>query len=517
MCLTPIRIRNRSRHYSSDGMQRRWLMVPCGHCAECIAAKRRQWYMRNYWHCKECYDKDGFVLFDSMTYDDAHLPHLSEFIPSLKGTDLDFPCFDKRDLDNFLTHLRTTLTRRGYQMANNFDYFYSTEYGSDDEYIDDRGRHRKATFRPHYHFLFYCRVPNLTPEVLAQQIYDSWAQGRTDCVNETDGLRRGYMYLHNVFSRKYGRKDDVSLRKVSNYVAKYVMKEPEYKAKVDARVREAFSSLLSTDMPTVAGLMEYLGCESVSELEKKYRDYIESYVRMFHNQSKGFGKYALDFKCIRDGIFNDGVVRIPDEHRIVADIPVPLYYVRKLYCHLSDALPGHYEWHWTRKGEKYLAKRAERSIKLAADKYHDAFLNMDADSQRFIIDNLGNGKPYLTNMEWYDTRFRALAEYELFRKDRFSPVTKPVTTATAVEGSSFRLCPGKFYAFIQDDDGALWRLCDNDTYCYVPPEEESRYLISDFCFDIVLDCFSSHFAPLNAEKQEVFDKKERLQRIFSRA
>ncbi len=594
MCLSPIRIKNRSKHYTADGMQRRWLMVPCGHCAECIQLKRRQWYMRNYWHCKECYDNDGFVLFDTLTYDNEHLPHLSRFLPLLKGmkdeegNSLDFSCFDKRDLDNFMKRLRINLTRDGYDVKGNLDYFYSTEYGSDDEYIDDRNRGRKATFRPHYHFLFYCRVPNLNPDKLAVSIYEAWSCGRTDCMNE-NGLRRGYMYIHNVFGKAYSRNDDLSLRKVSNYVAKYVTKEPEYKARVESRVNFVTNAILNDDgkINDEGGKKMHEICsmiagdyESFSEYESAVRDFVLSYVDMFHNQSHGFGRYALGFEQNRVSVMQEGVVYMPDEQRVVAKVPVPLYYVRKLYCRLVEPIDGHHSWVWTRKGKEYLRRRSERSVKFASDRYYEAFLNMDRERQRAVLGYLDDGsvvepRPFMMNIDYYMSRFRDLAEYELFMRDRFIPVDKPCTMQTAVEGSLYLPLPGVMsrHRFIQDDDGDLWlyqpgvsdalgksvrrewinttpkcptdyscedffmdceiprRLreipvsgywketveeYDTGDYLYVSPDAEYIYLYRDNDFERVLNLFEQHFSPLNTKKQEVFDMKERLQKLFSK-
>lgn len=575
MCLSPIRIKNRSKHYTADGMQRRWLMVPCGHCAECIELKRRQWYMRNYWHCLECYDNNGFVLFDTLTYDDGHLPHLSRFLPMLKGmkdaegNSLDFACFDKRDLDNFMKRLRINLTRDGYDVNGNLDYFYSTEYGSDDEYIDDRGRSRFATFRPHYHFLFYCRVPNLNPDKLAVSIYEAWNCGRTDCMNE-NGLRRGYMYIHNVFGKNYTRNDDVSLRKVSNYVAKYVTKEPEYKAKVENRVSAVTNAILNngTCMDDVVFMLSGTDFESFSDYESAVRDYVLSYVDMFHNQSHGFGGYALKFPDNVTSIMYEGVVRMPDEERVKAEVSVPLYYVRKLYCRLVQPVDGHYSWVWNRKGKEYLRLRAERSVKFASEKYYNAFLNMKPESQSDVLGILD-----LEKVE--SDSFRGLAEYALFKRDRFIPQNKPCNMQTAVEGSLYLPLSGtnKSNLFIQDDDGDLWLyqpgvsdalgksvcrewinttpLCPTDysyedffldgeiphrrrevpvsgywketveeydtgDYLYVSPDAEYLYLYRDNDFERVLGEFERYFSVPNAKKQEVFDMKERLRKQFSK-
>lgn len=561
MCLNPIRIKNRSKHYSADGMQRRWLMVPCGHCAECLEQKRRQWYMRNYYHCKECFDKGGFVLFDTLTHDDAHLPYIGDFLPYIAEKAyhsamayrpkpgmrkeeiakkrkeiyerINFPCFDKHDLDCFMKDLRIRLERYGYDVQGNLDYFYTSEYGSDDEYIDDNGRHRKATFRPHYHFLFYCRVPYLTPDALALFIYDVWSRGYTDCVHDGK-LRRGYMYIHNVFGKDYSRNDDLSLRKVSNYVAKYVTKEPEYRQKVEERISSVVSDVWN-DVYGYVGfedtdtcyLSQFHGMElrKASKDSDAFRDYVTRKVDMFHNQSHGFGSYALKFPDNVLSIMYDGVVRMPDEQRVISEVPVPLYFVRKLYCRLVQPVEGHYQWIWTHKGKKFVRLRAERSIKYTARKYNDAFLNMPREEQSFVLRMLDEGSHggYLQDMDYYQSRFRDLAEYELFRRDRFAPLKAPVSTATAVERSSRYNPYGRFYPFIQDDDGDLWKLTHVRTpegvlpeYEFVPPEQESRYLISDFNFDMIIDCFRKHFSVSNAEKQKAFDMKERLQKVFKK-
>ena len=205
MCLAPIKIKIKSKRISQNHSQKLWIEVPCGHCAECMQLKRDQWYLRNYWHSKECFDKGGYVLFDTLTYDDEHLPHISDFFPEVKGTNLDYSCFCYDHYKNFMKRLRTNLCRGAFEpeylemkrlrnerkhysrkskeyadltyeiecldgirktfpVAKSLNAFCVTEYGDEGYYRDDRGRMRKATFRPHYHLLFYVNT-NITIKV----------------------------------------------------------------------------------------------------------------------------------------------------------------------------------------------------------------------------------------------------------------------------------------------------------------------------------------------------------------
>ena len=80
MCLNPLSIRNPTKAIVNNGGQALRLSVPCGHCAQCKQAKRNEWFIRTHYEIKRTHASGGYVYFDTLTYDDANLPKLSNFI-----------------------------------------------------------------------------------------------------------------------------------------------------------------------------------------------------------------------------------------------------------------------------------------------------------------------------------------------------------------------------------------------------------------------------------------------------
>ena len=123
MCLNPITITNSSKIINHG---RKFVQeVPCGHCAECLEAKKRDWFFRTYYEAKSTFDKGGYILFDTLTYANEHLPHLNDFLDEkyhLSYRD-NVSCFSTEDYRLFMVRLRRALTYEGYDVANNMKYF----------------------------------------------------------------------------------------------------------------------------------------------------------------------------------------------------------------------------------------------------------------------------------------------------------------------------------------------------------------------------------------------------------
>lgn len=113
MCLTPIKM----PIFDANGDISDVKQVSCGHCFECLAAKRRDWTFR-LWH-ENFFSLSSF--FCTLTYNDEHLPACG---------------VNKPDVQKFLKRLRKRLDK--------FRYFLVSEYG--DQFA-----------RPHYHFLIFFR------------------------------------------------------------------------------------------------------------------------------------------------------------------------------------------------------------------------------------------------------------------------------------------------------------------------------------------------------------------------
>lgn len=115
---------------------------PCGRCYECLSRKRSDWSLRIQEQAKvmSCFHA-------ILTYDNEHLPLLSDCTPTL--------C--KRDLQLFFKRLRHKYP------ANKLKYFVAGEYGS------RRGR-------PHYHALIF-GIPFQDKNVVISTIEDAWQNG----------------------------------------------------------------------------------------------------------------------------------------------------------------------------------------------------------------------------------------------------------------------------------------------------------------------------------------------------
>lgn len=154
MCLTPVKILNPSRSYR-NGLEKMYLVVPCGHCDECRRKKVNDWYVRlsyDYYNLKR---KGGNFIFITLTYNPESLPRLNTYdgnfdslCPSYgEVPKVNTPCFSKKDVQYFIKRLRILLTdnqlpdRYQLHIKEDLKYFVVSEFG-----------HEKH--RPHYHILF---------------------------------------------------------------------------------------------------------------------------------------------------------------------------------------------------------------------------------------------------------------------------------------------------------------------------------------------------------------------------
>lgn len=141
MCSNPIRILNRSCHYTPY-FDKKYLVLPCGECESCRLEKQSDWYVRALMHSREF----PYIYVYTLTYDSDHLPTFtSRLFPDYR----DIPCFSHYHIKTFLDNVRKYLHRYCSVGPNEFNYFIASEYGSDDRF----------THRPHYHVHFYFKKP----------------------------------------------------------------------------------------------------------------------------------------------------------------------------------------------------------------------------------------------------------------------------------------------------------------------------------------------------------------------
>lgn len=377
MCYQQITIPTRSRLISRLHRQPLLQTCCCGKCFECQSLKHQEWLFRIYHEWKDCIARGGYIFFDTLTYDDEHLPYLSDFfdIPD----ELDNSCFSRSDLRSFVTSLSDRIRNKYGADSTLFRRFIAAEYGKDEDYYDERGRLRKGTIRPHYHCLFFCSVPNLDVVTLRNMIHDVWSRGRTDNVR--------FYGKHSNYFVGYGGDSQLA---VSNYVAKYIQKDMQYQSMVDVRVenvcaenaKQYYDSLVVSRSHCDIDNINHIFVDEVkisvddtcnyykSQTYKRLRSSLLRSVAQFHLQNNGFGASALSEFDINE-IMETGCVIMPDKQKLVRRIPLPLYYKRKLFYTLVKFENGFRCWIPNDDGKKYLSLSRARLCLNLSRKYQN--------------------------------------------------------------------------------------------------------------------------------------------------
>lgn len=181
-CLSPVTIRNPvyGKSLSVHGeMPMKYIQVPCGHCAACLANKRQDWIFR----LSQQFSVSHNCYFITLTYNDEHLPLTDRGHPTLVKKD--FQDYMKRFRDRLCDHPLRWYNRHHLPLPDEYramKYFACGEYGD--------------TFqRPHYHFIIF-NCP-LQGKQLYNAIFDSWQHGFIRYDNLT-GARIGYVTKYSL-------------------------------------------------------------------------------------------------------------------------------------------------------------------------------------------------------------------------------------------------------------------------------------------------------------------------------
>lgn len=386
MCTNLKYIFTRSRFISPFHDERLLVPIKCGRCYECQAQSRNEWYYRIYHEWLSTLENGGYVFFDTLTYADDYLPHMSEFFDIPIPKSLDFPCFCYEDLRYFFVRLRRNLSYLGYNVANCLRYFLSSEYGTADVYRDERGVERVATHRPHYHVLFFITDSSLDVHTLRHAVDDAWFFGRTDRVR-LFGKHSNYFTSNNH--------DDISTRSVASYVAKYVQKLSSFQSEIDFRIIQfakvlfqqfTICDVLDSSSPIDYGFSELrfypsnLATKLRFRLDESFYSWIHSangskvlqdikrLMNQFHRQSKGFGVSALRDIDLNQ-LMDTGCLTMPDSLSVSRSIPLPMYYERKLFQE-QIIVDGHKMWQTTLLGKLYKRAKLSRTYDYLVKRFH---------------------------------------------------------------------------------------------------------------------------------------------------
>lgn len=329
MCYSPINIINPSKYVSLRYRDRYVMQVPCGKCAACRSVKSDEWTYRLYHHALDTF-QNGFVIFDTLTYNNKSLPHISDYIDV--PSKVDFPCFSSRDLRLFVSDLRQRCKRK---YKSNFSYFIASEYGTSEHHLH----------RPHYHGLFFVNG-SIKPLEFSRLVADAWHRGRTD------GLP--YRSANHVLENTFDSMSAGAIRSLK-YVCKYIQKDCTFQKNIDAR--------LDAIMYDISKRFAEQGIDDWSQSSHywRIRESISRKINQFHRQSTFLGASVLGDLDLTE-IFNTGCVYMPDNKFVVKQIQLPTYFKRKLFYELVE-VDGSKSWQPTELGYQYLEFRQKFQIK----------------------------------------------------------------------------------------------------------------------------------------------------------
>lgn len=327
MCDCSVRSYNRSRFIPLTHPHRFIQYFPCGYCSDCIRQKKQEYSLRTQYEAKACFSKNGFALFDTLTYRDDNLKRYHDIcgLPYYHNHyDVDCMAFSRDDVKKFFKLLRVRLDRAGYDVGGNLKYLLTSEYGTSE----------RCTHRPHYHVVFFVTF-QIDPLVLSRFISDAWIHGRTDGV-----VFKGSQYV--LYNRVF-RNSVSHLNALCNYVCKYVTKDLYVHKKLYKRA------------------LRYVWINFPSWFESyqgrlKLRAFLHR-VLPFHLQSNGYGISFLEDVEQVEYVNNTGLVRFSTfDKYVVRSVSLPLYFRRKLYqyCEWFD---GRLRWRLNDLGLKIQWKR----------------------------------------------------------------------------------------------------------------------------------------------------------------
>lgn len=491
MCLSPINIYNPSKYISLKHADAFTLSVACGSCAECQEVKHDEWYFRTNYECIDTFKNGGYVLFDTLTYRNEDLPHITDFYPDIPRH-MDYPCFNRDHIRKFMVRLRRRLSYLGYPSIR---YFLTSEYGVDPQF----------THRPHYHVLFF--VPKEIPPIeLSNLIHESWQHGRTDGVYEYGA---NYVLSERVFT-------DMAAHgmQLANYVSKYVMKDSAFDANIRYRLGSITSYYYSLDR-----CMDDYGYELES---RSFYNKLKNIVCQFHLQSKGFGMGYFDSPMYDlETIMQTGMIKmLVPKLSIYKHIPLPMYYFRHLFMDLVK-VNGKRTWILHELGKKYRCMAKERNVENYAK--HVGLLVQNIPSLN-LSDNV-----YDRVTRLFDLDYKMFARYVLFERGRYKDGV--LDYANVVDKYRVGLTTQNSFDFFHYGT-------NNDKFAYGYRFVTSKYLGSDLDgYDELADPIKRdkfkyehcYFNPrlekvyytylllssmLKSSKQIVFDKEQYLNQLY---
>ena len=473
MCLSPITIKNRSKHISANAGSP-YLVVKCGKCSECLHDLTLEWQHRAYSVYEMTRIKGGFTLFLSLTYSEEDVPRFYR-----PDTDKSIRVFSPEHIRNF----RKTLYQKIYDykykgilypfrssIKDGFHYIITSEYGG-------------LNKRPHYHCLFSCAMGSfMTPDLFYKFVKESWTHGYIDTEEEF-------------------RNHIVNSQGAICYVSKYMYKDDDFTSELKEMISEDKQRLSSY------------------RFNKIYNKQALNKILPFHRQTQGYGLQILDLNAYSD-LFENGYISMPDMVKFNSTIRLFNYIKYKLFYDLVDdeSQPvldehgnqlyytrGKYQgkpkfkkrWKLNQRGIDFKLHHIEDQIEELANSYKDKVENL-----KFIDNsNYVKCKPicyYIAITSLLQDRYKDLATYNLIYRGATWPFLDSLPE------------PKQFYHL-----RLLSSLMD-----IVPDYENSTDTIlsskyDQFAkFDEVLTFIEESYIPFNEANQAYYKELQRQRKLF---
>lgn len=254
MCFNPIHLKlkgtNSPNRLSDDGEisschDAYGVDVPCGHCEQCLNSKKDGYLLR----CLSEFDRSANVFFITLTYNNKNLPFIKQYSSPVFDEDGSFlvppKCYkrsvwDKTHVQKFFKSLnesciyyygtqvlgiqrlkvingRRRITDEWKDFLSKIErplkYLLVCERGKNNIYLDDSGKHRRGSRRPHYHVQLFSRYSEIPASFILDKIKEFWTYGYS------------YNILLESNDKKKVNKYSRDLVQSTMYVCKYVVKD----------------------------------------------------------------------------------------------------------------------------------------------------------------------------------------------------------------------------------------------------------------------------------------------------
>lgn len=337
MCKRPIKIRNVA-YDPTDELSAEFVEIPCGHCDECADSRVSEILFRCDWQTS-LLGEDGFCVFSTLTFNDAHLP-VVEYSDE-DGVIHSLSTWNNKLVRCWVVALQKCIHRTGWICK----YIITCERGHSETYVDEKGNTRVGTSRPHYHCALWVYNPNHVDFKLT---------------------------YHDVF-RKSAMLWSGSPRKVTDVVDKSTkVPNSRFQANLDP-IGYVYNELIGRNNATA---MKYVIKYAIKDIDETAFT-IQPYRIVSHNQkidytsmlprvrySNGIGLNFLSYVGCSTDV--DGKIVVPDIEVVSA----------RLESYVGKQSDGNI----TRVPRYYIKKLSQKVVTLVEDYVEDNFMTFDGEN-----------------------------------------------------------------------------------------------------------------------------------------